>query len=190
MSIVGCSDAELVSKYVKGQEHALECLILRHSDGLLRKIYGKVLDEDLAQDLHQDVWMKFIRVAKAGDYKEKGKFSAFIHRMASNMIIDHFRREKRNPELSMERCSDGVLGMSDEGLNAEEITLKAQWHEDVKAAMEHLNEEQREVVFLRIYAGLSFKDIADETGVGINTALGRYRYALNNMRKILGVEID
>ncbi|HAB36388.1 MAG TPA: RNA polymerase subunit sigma-24 [Cryomorphaceae bacterium] len=190
MSIVGCSDAELVSKYVKGQEHALECLILRHSDSLLRKIYAKVLDEDLTQDIHQEVWMKFIRVVKAKDYQEKGKFAAYIHRMAGNMVIDHFRRQKRNPELSMERCGDSVLGVTEEGLNAEELALQTQWHSDVKTAMEQLGEEQREVVFLRIYAGLSFKEIAEETAVGINTALGRYRYALNNLRKILGVEID
>lgn len=168
----------------------MECLILRHSDSLLRKIFVKVKDEDLTQDLHQEVWMKFIRVVKSGDYQEKGKFSAFIHRMAGNMIIDHFRREQRNPMLSMERCGESVLGLSDEGLNAEERALQAQWHQDVKVALDYLGSEQREVVFLRVYAGLSFKEIAEETGVGINTALGRYRYAVQNLRKILGVEID
>jgi RNA polymerase sigma factor (sigma-70 family) len=189
MSIVRCTDAELVSKYLNGQEQALEVLVLRHSEGLLRKIFLKVKDESLAQDLHQEVWIKFIRVAKAGDYSEKGKFAAFIHRMAGNMVIDHFRRQKRNQELSLENFGDSIIGIQDSSLNAEERSLKSQWYADIKKAMHLLGEEQREVLFLRVFAKLSFKEIADETGVGINTALGRYRYAICNLRKILGVEI-
>lgn len=190
MSIVRCPDAELVSKYVGGNEQALEVLILRHSSSLLRKIQAKIQDEDLAQDLHQELWMKFIRVVKAGDYSEKGKFAAYIHRLAGNMVIDHFRRNKRNPEISIENYSDSIQGLAHADLNAEEVALKKQWYHDIKLAMHQLCEDQRHVLFLRIYAELSFKEIAEETGVGINTALGRYRYALSNMRKILGVRVD
>ena len=189
MTTVRISDAELVSLYAKGNENALQRLVLRHSPQLLGKIQAKVQDEDVAQDVHQMVWIKFINVVKAGEYKEEGKFAAFIHRVASNLCFDNFRREKRSKEISMERCGDAVLGMCDEHLNAEENALRQQWHADVKLAIKHLPDEQREVVFLRIYAGFSFKEIAEETGVGINTALGRMRYALVNLRKLLGVEI-
>ncbi len=187
MSTVRISDAELVSKYVQGHEPALERLVLRHADALLHKIYLKVQDPDLTQDIHQETWIKFVRAVKAGEYREKGSFPAFIHRVATNLAYDHLRKQKRSPELSMERCGDAVMGVEDGHMNAEEAALRSQWHTDVKRALDHLPEDQREVVFLRIYAGLSFKEIAEETGVGINTALGRMRYALVNLRKILGV---
>jgi RNA polymerase sigma factor (sigma-70 family) len=180
MSTVRISDAELVSKYVQGHEPALERLVLRHADALLHKIYLKVQDPELTQDIHQETWIKFVRAVKAGEYTEKGSFPAFIHRVATNLAYDYLRKQKRSPELSM--------GVEDGHMNAEEEALRNQWHADVKLAVEQLPEDQREVVFLRIYAGLSFKEIAEETGVGINTALGRMRYALVNLRKILGVE--
>lgn len=189
MSAVRISDAELVSKYVQGQEAALERLVLRHSEALIARIFSKVNDVDVSQDIHQETWIKFVRVVKQGDYKEEGKFAPFIHRVAHNLAMDHLRKKKRSRELSVERCGDRVLAVADDRMNAEELALRTQWHKEVKQAMELLPDDQKEVIFLRIYAGLSFKEIAEETGVGINTALGRNRYALGNLRKILGVEI-
>ncbi len=189
MSAVRISDAELVSKYVQGHEASLERLVLRHADALLHKIYLKIQDSEVTQDIHQETWIKFVRVVKAGEYTEKGSFPAFIHRVATNLSYDYLRKQKRNPELSIERCGDSIMGVPDGHINAEEEALRNQWHAEVKFAIRQLPEDQRQVVFLRIYAGLSFKEIAEETGVGINTALGRMRYALVNLRKILGVEI-
>jgi len=117
MSTVRISDAELVSKYVQGHEPALERLVLRHADALLHKIYLKVQDPDLTQDIHQETWIKFVRAVKAGEYTEKGSFPAFIHRVATNLAYDHLRKQKRSPELSMERCGDAVMGVEDGHMN-------------------------------------------------------------------------
>ncbi|MDG1253040.1 MAG: sigma-70 family RNA polymerase sigma factor [Schleiferiaceae bacterium] len=189
MSIVRISDAELVSKYVQGHEASLERLVLRHSDALLKRIYSKVQDPDVSQDIHQEAWIKFVQVIKKGEYKEEGKFAPFIHRVVNNLALDHLRKKKRSREISVERCGERVLGVPDERMNAEESALRKQWYLDVEQAVKRLPSDQQEVLYLRMYAGLSFKEIAEETGVGINTALGRNRYALGNLRKILGVGV-
>jgi len=179
------SDKELLSQYQDGNEAALELLINRHKDRVYTAIYMFVKDDYLTEDIFQDTFIKVIDTLRKGKYKEEGKFLPWVLRIAHNLCIDHFRRTKRNPKVT---TSDGfdifkVLKFADD--TAEEAMIKDQAYSKVKMLVDTLPEEQKEVVILRHYANLSFKEIAKLTDVSINTALGRMRYALINMRKTI-----
>lgn len=185
MSFQEKTDQELVNFYIKGTESALSELITRHKSRIYTSIYLLVKDEYLAEDIFQDTFIKVIKTLKLGKYNEEGKFLPWVLRIGHNLVIDHFRREKRNPTITN---SDGfdifdVLGIHDESM--EEKMIKQQTHDDLKKLIHYLPSEQKEVLIMRHYGDLSFKEIADLTSVSINTALGRMRYALNNLRKMM-----
>jgi RNA polymerase sigma factor (sigma-70 family) len=188
MSFQVKTDQELVHLYIKGKELALSELIIRHKSRIYTSIYLLVKDEYLAEDIFQDTFIKVIKTLKAGKYNEEGKFLPWVLRIGHNLVIDHFRREKRNPTITN---SDGfdifdVLGIYDESI--EEKMVKQQTYDDLKKLIHLLPSEQKEVLIMRHYGDLSFKEIADLTEVSINTALGRMRYALNNLRKMMTVK--
>ncbi len=179
------SDQELVNLYVTGDESALGELLIRHKAKIYTSIYLLVKDTFLAEDIFQDTFIKVINTLKNGKYNEEGKFLPWVMRIAHNLVIDHFRKEKRTPVITN---SDGfdifdVIGIADESI--EDKMLRDQSHQDLRALIQLLPEEQKEVLIMRHYADLSFKEIAELTNVSINTALGRMRYALNNLRKMM-----
>ena len=178
-------DSILISRYVGGDERALEALIERHNQRISSFIYSKVNDRGITEDIFQDTFIKVIRTLKRGAYNEEGKFLPWVMRIAHNLIIDHFRKSSRMPmHNGADSCSVLSL-MSDEELNAESRFVKDQIDNDLSALIEELPEDQREVLLMRIYRDMSFKEISENTGVSINTALGRMRYALINLRKII-----
>ncbi|MEO5910690.1 MAG: sigma-70 family RNA polymerase sigma factor [Pelobium sp.] len=180
------TDQELVHLYIaKGTEAALSELITRHKSRIYTSIYLLVKDEYLAEDIFQDTFIKVIKTLKAGKYNEEGKFLPWVLRIGHNLVIDHFRREKRNPTITNGDGFDifDVLGIHDESM--EEKMVKQQTYDDLKKLIHLLPSEQKEVLIMRHYGDLSFKEIADLTEVSINTALGRMRYALNNLRKMM-----
>ena len=179
------SDKELIDMYLAGQEESLQYLIDRHQDKVYTSIMMFVKDKYLAEDIFQDTFIKVIHTLRSGTYKEEGKFSPWVMRISYNLCVDHFRRNKRNPMITN---SDGfdifdVLQFADE--NAEDRITREETHDKIRRMVEQLPDEQREVVVLRHYNNMSFKEIADLTGVSINTALGRMRYALINLRKLI-----
>jgi RNA polymerase sigma factor (sigma-70 family) len=178
------SDAELIHAYTHGQEYALEVLINRYKDKVYTSVYMLVKDKYLAEDIFQDAFLKMIKTIKEGRYAEQGKFLPWAVRVAHNLCMDHFRRTKQQIPVTLPDGQDisYLFGASDEVSDQIE---KRQVHDSVRKLVEELPEEQREVVVLRIYADLSFKDISELTGVSINTALGRMRYALINLRKLI-----
>jgi RNA polymerase sigma factor (sigma-70 family) len=185
MSFQELTDQKLVNLYINGKESALSELISRHKSRIYTSIYLLVKDEYLAEDIFQDTFIKVIKTLKAGRYNEEGKFLPWVLRIGHNLVIDHFRREKRKPTITN---SDGfdifdVIGIYDESM--EEKMVKQQTHDDLKKLIHLLPSEQKEVLIMRHYGELSFKEIADLTEVSINTALGRMRYALNNLRKMM-----
>jgi len=182
-------DALLISSYASGDERAFETLLNRHGDAVFHTIFSKVKDRDRSDDIYQDVWIKFINSVKSGDYAESGKFAAWIHRVARNATMDFFRKQQRSPLTHCEHMETATSGRADESLNAEELAVATQLLLEAQEAVKRLPPNQGLVLELRIKAGMSFKEIAEETGVGINTALGRYRYALSNLRRMLRVEI-
>ena len=180
------SDSELIRAYRGGDEQAFEILLTRHQERVYTKINFIVRDSELANDLFQDTFIKVVRLLKEGKYVEEGKFLPWILRIAHNMSIDHFRRNKK---MRMVRSRDevDVFATIDTGdAHIEDILVEGQIHSDVRRIIDELPEDQREVVRMRMYDNLSFKEIADTTGVSINTALGRMRYAVINLRKIVG----
>lgn len=178
-------DRFLVHSYVQGNEQALEQLINKHQQKVFGFILKKVRNEDVANDIFQDTFVKVIQTLKAGRYNEEGKFIQWVMRIAHNLVIDYFRREKRMP-LVRETDDFNVLDILNDGeRNAEELTVYQQILKDAHNLVDHLPVEQKMVLRMRIYEGLSFKEIADKTDVSINTALGRMRYALINMRKLI-----
>jgi len=185
MSRYTISDQELIVFYTKGDECALEELVRRYRSKIYTTILLQVKDSSIAEDIFQDTFIKVINTLRAGKYNEEGKFLPWVVRIAQNLVIDHFRREKRTPVIT---TSDGfdifkVLHFADG--NVEDRILREQAYTDLRKLILKLPCEQREVLIMRHYADLSFKEIADITDVSINTALGRMRYALNNLRKML-----
>ncbi len=178
-------DAILVREYINGDEQALSQLINRHQHRIYSFIYSKVFDKDIAEDVFQDTFIKVIRTLKRGKYNEEGKFLPWVMRIAHNLVIDHFRKNKRMPRFENSRDFDIFSVLSDTGLNAEKQIIKDQIENDVKELIKELPEDQLEVLTMRIYKNMSFKEISERTGVSINTALGRMRYALINLRKII-----
>ncbi|MBT8310450.1 MAG: sigma-70 family RNA polymerase sigma factor [Flavobacteriaceae bacterium] len=179
------SDAELVSNYINGDEKSLSTLIYRHKQKIYSFIYSKVFDRDLAEDIFQDTFIKVIKTLKRGAYNEEGKFLPWVMRIAHNLVIDHFRKNNRMPKFdnSGEFSIFSVLG--DPALNAEKQIIKDQVESDVRKLIEELPEDQKTVLVMRMYNDMSFKEISERTGVSINTALGRMRYALINLRKVV-----
>ncbi|WP_435139764.1 RNA polymerase sigma factor [Formosa sp. A9] len=179
------SDAVLVSNYIKGNENALETLIIRHKHKIYSFIYSKVYDKDVAEDIFQDTFIKVINTLKQGNYNEEGKFIPWVMRISHNLVIDHFRKNNRMPKFDNSGEFSIFSILSDSSLNAEKQIIKSQVEDDVRKLIEELPEDQKEVILMRMYNDMSFKEISDKTGVSINTALGRMRYALINMRKII-----
>lgn len=178
-------DASLVTNYIHGDEGALEILITRHKQKIYSFIYSKVYDRDITEDIFQDTFIKVIRTLKRGSYNEEGKFLPWVMRIAHNLVIDHFRKNNRMPKFDNSGEFSIFSVLSDSTLNAEKQIIKDQVETDVRRLVDELPDDQREVLLMRIYNDMSFKEISDKTGVSINTALGRMRYALINLRKII-----
>ncbi|WP_418603841.1 RNA polymerase sigma factor [Hwangdonia sp.] len=179
------SDATLVSSYIQGDESALEILITRHKQKVYSFIYSKVYDRDVAEDIFQDTFIKVIRTLKRGAYNEEGKFLPWVMRISHNLVIDFFRKNNRMPKFDNSGDFSIFSVLSDTSLNAEKTIIKEQVEHDVRRLVNELPEDQKEVLMMRIYNDMSFKEISERTGVSINTALGRMRYALINLRKII-----
>lgn len=183
------TDSKLISQYQNGDEKALSTLINRHKKDLFTFIYYKLMDEDLANDIFQDTFIKIIVTLKEGRYKEENKFILWAKRIAHNLIIDHFRLQSKNikiSETSFENEDFSIFDIIKEPENNIEDRLIAnQINEDLLKMLVMLPENQQEVIKLRFFDGLSFKEIADHTETSINTTLGRVRYALINLRKIM-----
>jgi len=179
------TDAVLVRNYMEGDESALSVLIKRHKQKIYSFIYSKVFDRDITEDIFQDAFIKVIRNLKLGKYNEEGKFLPWVMRISHNLVIDHFRRNSRMPKFdnSGEFSIFSVLG--DPALNAEKRLIKDQVECDVRRLIEELPLDQKDVLIMRMYKEMSFKEISERTGVSINTALGRMRYALINLRKVI-----
>ncbi|MBL7770365.1 MAG: sigma-70 family RNA polymerase sigma factor [Flavipsychrobacter sp.] len=179
------TDNELIHMFMDGDMAALETLILRHKDKLYTSILFLVKDKYLAEDIFQDVLIKIIDTLRAGRYTEEGKFLPWAMRIAHNLCVDHFRKVKRSPAIktSDDRDIFEVINFTEEGADAK--MMKRQSHDRVRQMLDRLPEDQREVIILRHYAELSFKEIAALTNCSINTALGRMRYGLINLRKMM-----
>lgn len=177
------SDSLLLSQYIKGNEEAFAQLLNRHQNRVFSTVYLIVKDQYIAEDLVQEVFIKAVKTIKSGKYNEEGKFLPWILRIAHNLAIDHFRKNKRYPMIVMEDGSNvfNTLEFSEESF--ENAQIKEDTYDQLKQLIKELPESQREVLVMRHYMQMSFQDIAEATGVSINTALGRMRYALINLRK-------
>lgn len=179
------TDQELVRHYLDGNEHAFEILLTRHKRKVWSHIYLMVKDREVTEDLFQETFIKVVHTLKTGKYNEEGKFLPWVMRIAHNLVIDHFRRQKKMPLVRSNDDHDVFATVAQPDRNVEQRMVDVQIDADVRKLIDHLPEEQREVVVMRTYLGMSFKEIAAHTDVSINTALGRMRYALINMRKLI-----
>ncbi len=179
------TDQQLIHLYVEGNADALATIVLRYKDKIYTSIYLLVKDKYLAEDIFQDVFIRIIDTLKGGRYTDEGKFLPWAMRIAHNMCVDHFRKVKRSPTIktSDDRDIFEVLNFSEAG--ADQKMMAGQSHDRIRKMVDMLPEDQREVIILRHYADLSFKEIADLTKCSINTALGRMRYGLINLRKLM-----
>jgi RNA polymerase sigma-70 factor (ECF subfamily) len=185
MSTLVLDDNELVARYIDGDESALKALIMRHQRRLFSYIMASVKNRELAEDIFQETFIKVVNTLRSGNYTEKGKFLQWVMRIANNLKIDHFRRNQRIPVYDNDGSYDIFDLIQDNDLSVEQKMITGQIHEDVSRLVQYLPEEQREVLEMRIYHDISFKEIAEKTNVSINTALGRMRYALINMRRMI-----
>ncbi|MCI0522510.1 MAG: sigma-70 family RNA polymerase sigma factor [Bacteroidales bacterium] len=180
------TDYELITSFMNGNERSIELLILRHKNKVYSYISLYIRSRDLADDIFQDTFLKVVQSIRAGRYQDDGRFLSWVMRIAHNLIIDHFRHEKQMGIVLNDDYESDLFNsrrLADE--NIEDVMVRRQVLRDVRRLVSELPEDQREVVIMRHYAGMSFKEIADMTGVSINTALGRMRYALINMRKLM-----
>jgi RNA polymerase sigma factor (sigma-70 family) len=180
------TDYELITGFINGDERSIELLILRHKSKVYSYINLYIRSRDLADDIFQDTFLKVVQSIRAGRYQDDGKFISWVMRIAHNLIIDHFRHEKQMGIVYNDDYDTDLFNsrrLADD--NVEDVMVRRQVLRDVRSLINGLPEDQREVVIMRHYAGMSFKEIADMTGVSINTALGRMRYALINMRKVM-----
>lgn len=179
------TDYELIERFVKGENGALELLIRKHKNKIYTYIYYTVKNEALADDIFQDTFIKVIDTLRKGKYQDNGKFASWVTRIAHNLIIDYFRKEKKNNMVSDDDNEWSLLNNSNlTESNIEDQIVQNQIFSDVRLLIEALPREQREIVMLRHYMGLSFQEISEQTDVSINTALGRMRYAIINLKKI------
>jgi len=180
------SDYELIMRFIKGEQSCFEDLIHRHKNKVFAYISLYIRDQALAEDIFQDTFLKVIQSVRSGKYYDNGKFLSWVMRIAHNLIIDHFRRIKQMNTVSNDNYESDIFNSRKFAENnIEDDMIKHQIQKDIRKMITQLPDDQREVVILRHYAGLSFKEIADITDVSINTALGRMRYALINLRKIM-----
>ncbi len=180
------SDYELIIKFINGEQSCFEQIIYRHKNKVFAYISLYIRDQALAEDIFQDTFLKVIQSVKAGKYVDNGKFLSWVMRIAHNLIIDHFRRIKQMNTISNDNYESDIFNSKNfAGDSVEDTIIKRQIHHDIRKIITYLPDDQREVIILRHYADLSFKEIAEITGVSINTALGRMRYALINLRKIM-----
>ncbi|MDO9510379.1 MAG: sigma-70 family RNA polymerase sigma factor [Bacteroidales bacterium] len=179
------SDQELISLYLQGCQSSLEDLINRHKSRIFSYILTVVKDKPLAEDLFQDTFMKIINTFRSGNYKEEGKFIHWAMRIAHNLIIDFYRKQKRFPVVPNSDDFDIFETLNLLEKTVEDRIITDQIHRDVRKLIDYLPDEQKEVLVMRHYSNMSFKDIAEVTDVSINTALGRMRYALINLRKLI-----
>ncbi len=185
MAIPTIDDASLVNSYISGNEAALETLIKRHQSRIFGFIYSKVGDRDLADDIFQDTFIKVIRTLKSNAYNEEGKFLPWVMRIAHNLIVDHFRHNKKMPMYRETEEFSIFSIMTDDSLTIENKLISDQVTKDLRQLVEELPADQKEVLMMRLYQDMSFKEISEATGVSINTALGRMRYAVINLRKVI-----
>ena len=179
------SDDQLISLYVDGKNEAFDELLERHKDRIFMYIYHSVKNEDLANDLFQDTFVKAITTIKQGRYVENGHFAAWVSRIAHNLIIDYFRQVKNENLQSTDDDETNILNRKELSQSTiEDDMVASQIHTDVRRLIRTLPASQRQVLVMRYYKNMSFKEIADTTGVSINTALGRMRYAILNMRRL------
>jgi RNA polymerase sigma-70 factor (ECF subfamily) len=185
MANVQTPDALLVKNYMSGDENALTILINRHQTKIYGFIYSKISDRDISDDIFQDTFIKVIKTLKSHSYNEEGKFLPWVMRIAHNLIIDHFRRNKKMPMYRETEEFSIFSLMTDKSLTIENQMIADQVENDLRKIIEELPEDQKEVLVMRMYQDLSFKEISELTGVSINTALGRMRYAILNLRKVI-----
>lgn len=189
MAMENIDDRVLVSAYINGYEQAFETLLLRHKDRIYRFIAMKVRDNALAEDIFQDAFIKIIRTLKAGNYNEEGKFLPWALRIAHNLVIDHFRKANKIrliSESSSQRDDFNIFHtIQQEDENVMESLTREELEGQMVELIDHLPEAQRDILTMRIFKGMSFKDIAEKEDISINTALGRMRYALINIRKLI-----
>jgi RNA polymerase sigma factor (sigma-70 family) len=190
MAKVLVNDSELVSRYIQSEDSkAFETLVLRYKSKVYTTIYLIVKDQYVAEDLLQDTFIKAVDMLRKGFYNEEGKFLPWILRIAHNMAIDYFRRERRYPTIVLEDGSSVFNTFDFAEENYEEQQIREETHLHLRELIKRLPEPQREVLVMRHYEDMSFQEIADATGVSINTALGRMRYALINLRKMMGKNV-
>ncbi len=186
MNVQVLNDSALLHQYRSGDRNAISQLIERHSRRVRNYIRMMVKDHDLAEDIFQETFIKVVRVIDEGRYCDNGKFLSWVLRIAHNQVIDYFRNQRQNKSLTESDAGYNVLGtLQFADRTIEDAIVSEQIERDIRSLIELLPEEQREVVRMRYFAGLSFKEIAEQTGVSINTALGRMRYALINLRKMI-----
>lgn len=183
MNALTPSDQELIRDYLNGRESSLEKIILRYKDKLYAYIFTMVKCHQTTDDIFQDTFIKVINTLKSGNYNEEGKFIHWVTRIAHNLIIDYFRRNKRMPMQNSTNDQDPFERIHLPSPSIEDLMIEEQIHMDVKRLIEELPQDQKDVLMMRHYQGMSFKDIAEKTDVSINTALGRMRYAIINLRK-------
>ena len=179
------SDQELIRTYISGNQSAFEVLLKRHKDQIFTKIFLMVKDRDVANDVFQDTCIKVVQTLQRGKYNEEGKFLPWVLRIAHNLVIDHFRRSNKMPAVRSDGENDVFATIGRDELNAEDQIVRDQIMGQVKGLLKHLPPEQKEVVVMRLYYKMSFKEIAEMNNISINTALGRMRYALINLRKVV-----
>lgn len=185
MATTQTPDALLVKSYIAGDESALAVLVNRHQSKIYGFIYSKMADRDVADDVFQDTFIKVIKTLKSNSYNEEGKFLPWVMRIAHNLIVDHYRKNKKMPMLRETEEFSIFNVLSDNSLTIEDQLINDLIEKDLQKIILQLPEDQKEVLMMRIYQDLSFKEISDITGVSINTALGRMRYAILNLRKVI-----
>ncbi len=182
-------DRELITSYIDGNEKAFEALLMRHKDKIYRFVYLKLRDADLAQDIFQETFVKIINTLKAGSYNEEGKFLPWAMRIAHNLVIDHFRKSNKVRMISESSSTKDDFNifstLSLEDKNIQETMSYDELEKQMVDLIDHLPATQRDILKMRIFRDMSFKDIAEAEDISINTALGRMRYALINMRKLI-----
>jgi|TARA_B110001450_G_scaffold143976_1_gene134674 RNA polymerase sigma-70 factor (ECF subfamily) len=185
VSLIKEKDSVLVKGYINGCERSLAVLIERHKLKIYNFIYSKVFDRDIAEDIFQDTFIKVIKTLRKGSYQEEGKFLPWVMRISHNLVIDHFRKNNRIPIFESKDEFDIFQIIGDDAPNIESNMIDRQVVEDLQKLIIELPDDQREVLTMRLYKDMSFKEIAETTGVSINTALGRMRYAVINIRKLI-----